>query len=176
MARAVWYKLKNKIVRAKSASGSVTLNDADYKLVKRHLAKAHLPVVRDEVVPDVWRHWIVRANDSVLLDKLDPRLTHRVALVAQDLRHPIVCVSGRRTLAKQKALYAAWLAGTGNLAAKPGTSNHEKGLALDLYIDGVPLGSVKGARASMKKHGLVLGASGEAWHVELEETGSGWRA
>ena len=37
-----------------------------------------------------------------------------------------------RTFDEQKALYKAYLAGKGNLAARPGTSLHEKGNALDV--------------------------------------------
>ena len=41
-------------------------------------------------------------------------------------------VSGFRTMARQRQLYAAYRAGTGNLAAHPGFSNHQSGKALDL--------------------------------------------
>lgn len=41
-------------------------------------------------------------------------------------------VVGGRTFAEQKALYDAYKAGRGNLAAKPGTSLHESGLAIDV--------------------------------------------
>lgn len=40
-------------------------------------------------------------------------------------------ISGGRTYAQQQALYNAYLAGRGNLAAKPGTSEHESGRAVD---------------------------------------------
>jgi len=45
---------------------------------------------------------------------------------------PTGSASSYRTLAQQRDLYAAYLAGTGNLAARPGTSNHGLGLAVDL--------------------------------------------
>ena len=45
--------------------------------------------------------------------------------------HDIVIVSANRTHAEQIALYAAYLNGTGGLAARPGTSNHEGGRAVD---------------------------------------------
>lgn len=38
---------------------------------------------------------------------------------------------GYRSPAEQEAAYNAYLNGTGNLAAKPGTSWHQKGLAID---------------------------------------------
>jgi hypothetical protein len=40
--------------------------------------------------------------------------------------------SGFRSYAKQAGLYAAYLAGTGNLAAPPGHSSHERGQAVDV--------------------------------------------
>lgn len=39
--------------------------------------------------------------------------------------------SANRSRAQQERLYAAYRNGTGNLAARPGTSNHEKGQAID---------------------------------------------
>lgn len=43
--------------------------------------------------------------------------------------------SGRRTLAQQRKLYNAYLAG-GPLAAAPGNSAHNYGLAVDISLDG----------------------------------------
>jgi hypothetical protein len=40
--------------------------------------------------------------------------------------------SSYRTYAQQQELYRAYLSGMGNLAAKPGTSNHGWGLAVDV--------------------------------------------
>ena len=45
---------------------------------------------------------------------------------------PTGSMSSYRTMEQQRILYARYLAGTGNLAAKPGTSNHGWGLAVDL--------------------------------------------
>lgn len=42
--------------------------------------------------------------------------------------------SGFRTMEEQERLYAAYLAGTGNLAAKPGYSNHQNGTAIDIGV------------------------------------------
>ena len=44
--------------------------------------------------------------------------------------------SGFRTMEEQERLYAAYKAGTGNYAAKPGYSNHQNGTALDIQVDG----------------------------------------
>lgn len=47
-------------------------------------------------------------------------------------------VSAGRTRAEQQRLYDLWKAGKGNLAARPGTSLHESGLAIDVQT-GSPL-------------------------------------
>jgi len=69
--------------------------------------------------------------------------------------------SGWRSYAEQAQLYAAYLAGTGNLAAKPGTSNHEGGEAVDVT-------DPEGFAAAMNSLGapdeLFRYVSGEPWH------------
>ena len=40
--------------------------------------------------------------------------------------------SGFRTMAQQQELYRRYLNGTGNLAARPGYSNHQNGIAMDV--------------------------------------------
>lgn len=69
--------------------------------------------------------------------------------------------SGWRSYQEQVALYQKYLNGTGNLAAKPGTSNHGKGLA----IDQTP-GSTASDRVVAKNMGLHYPVRGEDWHVE----------
>ncbi len=43
--------------------------------------------------------------------------------------------SSFRTTEEQAALYARYLAGTGNLAAPPGFSNHQSGVAVDITVN-----------------------------------------
>lgn len=79
--------------------------------------------------------------------------------------------SGFRTNAQQAALYRA----KPHLAAKPGHSKHEKGLAADLVFEGGQEGAVaKWAHANAARFGLVFpmltrkpGKKYEPWHVEL---------
>ena len=70
-------------------------------------------------------------------------------------------ISAFRSRAQQEALYASYLNGTGNLAARPGTSNHEKGLAID---------HAPGASGSMKymanEMGMKYSVPSENWHIE----------
>lgn len=65
--------------------------------------------------------------------------------------------SGYRSIDEQKRLYALYLAGRGNLAAKPGSSMHNYGLASD--------GPHWGAR-NPGAFGLRYAVPGEPWHVE----------
>lgn len=70
--------------------------------------------------------------------------------------------SAHRTYEEQAELYAAYKAGTGNPANKPGTSVHETGNALDV---GEP------ARSWIRAHGSPYGWDGpylrrEPWHFE----------
>lgn len=81
-----------------------------------------------------------------------------------------------RDTRQQAALYAAYLAGTGALAAKPGTSNHERGLAVDAQPANRP------ADAAWQHHFRAYGIHFpldtpdrrrrglriEEWHAELD--------
>ncbi len=72
--------------------------------------------------------------------------------------------SGFRTMDQQRALYAAYRAGRGNLAAAPGYSNHQSGLALDLNTEG------PGVYSWLTSHGGEYGfrrtVPSEIWHWE----------
>lgn len=72
-------------------------------------------------------------------------------------------LSGLRTRAEQQALYNRYLNGTGNLAARPGTSRHESGNAADL----TPSSARDTHGALARRFGLHFPVPGEAWHVEL---------
>lgn len=83
----------------------------------------------------------------------------------RDAGCPAGITSAGRTRAQQQALYDKWkaglLPGTPSVA-KPGTSRHETGLALDLP---------GGARAWVKAHGKAYGwisdlVKSEPWHFE----------
>lgn len=68
--------------------------------------------------------------------------------------------SSYRSRQEQEVLYAKYKAGTGNLAAKPGTSNHESGLAIDFK-------NTKGAYSWLAKNAERFGMKnlpGEPWH------------
>ena len=72
--------------------------------------------------------------------------------------------SGFRTMQEQQTLYQMYLAGTGNLAAHPGHSNHQNGIALDIDVAG------QAAYDWMHAHGPSFGfertVPSEPWHWE----------
>jgi hypothetical protein len=77
---------------------------------------------------------------------------------------PTGSASSYRTLQQQKALYALYLSGRGALAAKPGTSNHGWGTAVDLATHEM--------RAMVDRIGAKYGwskqwsdAQSEWWHI-----------
>jgi LAS superfamily LD-carboxypeptidase LdcB len=74
-------------------------------------------------------------------------------------------VSGFRTMAQQRALYAAYRAGRGNLAARPGYSNHQGGTASDISVPG-GYGSrtYNWLKNHARAYGFVNDVRGEPWH------------
>ena len=83
--------------------------------------------------------------------------------------------SGFRSRDEQQRLYDAYLRGEGNLAAKPGSSNHESGFAIDIdYPNDNRSAAAAWVRANAARFGLALPVRGEDWHLEL--AGKGKRA
>lgn len=81
------------------------------------------------------RQWL-SVPESVDVERVHPDLLARVWALAAKLGKKITVRSGYRSNAEQAAIYADYRAGNraGPVAA-PGTSNHERGLALDLEIE-----------------------------------------
>jgi len=75
----------------------------------------------------------------------------------------ITITSGFRSRAEQEKLYAAYQNGTGNLAAKPGTSNHESGDALDLG----PPSAYAWLKQNAGQFGFKNKIASEPWHWSL---------
>ena len=91
-----------------------------------------------------------------------------------------------RTYAEQKRLYDLYRAGKGNLAAKPGTSLHEKGNALDLergtpaqrwaVYGGDPYKVKAGEKLRCHAYGWRRTVSSEAWHLSYDRAKDAKRA
>jgi Transglycosylase SLT domain/D-alanyl-D-alanine carboxypeptidase len=89
----------------------------------------------------------------------DP-LASIVQRIVSESRGQVFVRSGWRDTNKQAQLYAAFKAGRGNPAAPPGSSNHERGAAVDFG------GSLGLWRSLAAKYGLIFPVKGENWHAE----------
>lgn len=98
---------------------------------------------------------------SKSLDGVDPELQERIRALLAAVPGAWVA-SAFRTYAQQQALYRSYLNG-GTLAAVPGTSMHEKGLAVD--VDHSDYGLLARHAAQC---GLIRPVKGEAWHQQLD--------
>ncbi len=77
----------------------------------------------------------------------------------------LYAVSGFRTMEQQRALYAAYLNGTGNLAARPGYSNHQGGISVDIgNVGGYGTRAYNWLRNNAGRFGFVNDVRGEYWH------------
>ena len=94
-----------------------------------------------------------------------PALGMALSRMSRAAGQSISVQSGWRSYAEQAALYEAWQNGTGNLAAPPGSSNHESGRAADITPGSEVFGSMAG------RFGLGFTVPGESWHIELLKRG-----
>lgn len=77
----------------------------------------------------------------------------------------LTAVSGFRTMAQQRALYAAYRAGHGNLAARPGYSNHQGGTSVDVATGGsYSSAAYRWLARHGRAYGFVNDVRGEPWH------------
>lgn len=72
--------------------------------------------------------------------------------------------SGFRTHQRQAELYQEWRRGAGNLAARPGYSNHQSGRAVDLGLDAA---GIAWMAANARTFGFYRTVRGEPWHWEF---------
>lgn len=72
--------------------------------------------------------------------------------------------SGFRTMAEQKRLYELYKAGKGNLAARPGYSNHQGGTSTDINTGGYGSKTYKWLARNARQYGFVNDVRGEPWH------------
>lgn len=116
----------------------------------------------ETIVIDDWLLGDVKAIKSVPA-KYRPQYRdtlQRAALAAYRYGQPIWVNESFRTYAEQQARYAAYLAG-GPLAAKPGKSPHEFGLALDIPNARTNKALIR----ELRKLDLIDDVPSEIWHV-----------
>ncbi len=80
--------------------------------------------------------------------------------------------SAFRTMEEQEELHSRYEDGTGNLAAKPGFSNHQGGIAVDIDVDGSFFSpTYQWLAANARAFGFVNTGAGfsqkEPWHWEF---------
>lgn len=103
--------------------------------------------------------WLVGTSGNEVLKFQKPLATALIKL-AKASGEPIQVNSGFRSNAEQAQLYQAYLNGTGNLAAPPGQSNHNRGAAADVQL-------TARQRQLAPQFGLGFPVGGEDWHIEL---------
>ncbi len=99
----------------------------------------------------------------------DP-LASKVARILQEAGGRVTVVSGWRDSAKQAQLYRDYMNGVPGQAkaAPPGSSNHERGAAVDFG------GDLRTWQTLAAKYGLIFPVRGENWHAEdPSQTGRG---
>jgi LAS superfamily LD-carboxypeptidase LdcB len=72
--------------------------------------------------------------------------------------------SGFRSHEQQKELYLWYRRGWGNLAARPGYSNHQSGRAVDIYIEDYAV--YEWLKQNARDYGFKRTVKREAWHWE----------
>lgn len=112
-----------------------------------------------------------QADPSIWLtgktDNVNRELLGRLANLGKKYNTKINIISGYRSTAEQKRLYDGYKAGLPgfNLAAPPGTSNHEKSPAEAVDIQSPKFQGM--SEKEFKACGLHRPVGGENWHVEL---------
>jgi hypothetical protein len=102
--------------------------------------------------------------EQITLESLDPYFRLReAAKPALD-----ICIeSGFRTYQKQEELFNLFQAGKGNLAAKPGRSNHQHGQAFDLNTHGFDADPLYAwLKKNAPRFGFIRTVNKEHWHWE----------
>lgn len=92
----------------------------------------------------------------------------RLRDAAERAGHKVPVNSAFRTMARQQQLYADYLAGTGNKAAKPGYSTHQNGFSVDLAVREGDL--LTWLRANADPYGFAETVVGENWHWEYSSS------
>ncbi|HLK99540.1 MAG TPA: M15 family metallopeptidase [Myxococcaceae bacterium] len=75
--------------------------------------------------------------------------------------------SAFRAMEEQRELYQRYLNGTGNLAAKPGFSNHQGGIAVDIATGGTTSRAYAWLAGNAERFGFVRTVPSEPWHWEF---------
>lgn len=114
----------------------------------------------------IWR------KRTASLDHYDPEFLQRAVALWADSRigDRYFCNSGSRSYAHQVVLYVIYKAG-GNLAARPGTSNHEWGSKTHPFALAMDINPLNGSYGELHKvayeYGFHFPIASEKWHMEM---------
>ena len=128
--------------------------------------------------------WYVRfvaegGDDPETMGNIDPVFKGRLAALARDSGQQAAFGEGLRSLERQAWFYQKYVEGTGALAAKPGQSRHNMGLAVDTqsgWLQRIDEGKPLSAQVTLQRYGLCKpladgeGRGREPWHLEPVET------
>ncbi len=106
----------------------------------------------------------VTSVDGKLVEIRTATAYRRMQAAARAAGIAIAINSGFRTMQRQRELYACYRAGNCPLAARPGYSNHQSGLALDLNTSA--RGVYRWLTAHARTYGFVRTVPSEIWHWE----------
>lgn len=107
-----------------------------------------------------------RVHDGVDVALHDP-FGGRLEQLLDRFAGRVLILSGRRSYAEQTVLWLRYLSGAPEVAARPGTSLHERGQAADLRIVD-PAVAWPDVHAAAAEYGLRFPIVSEDWHVELD--------
>jgi hypothetical protein len=90
----------------------------------------------------------------------------RMAAAAKSAGITLRVNSAFRSMAAQQRLYKLYKSGKGNLAARPGYSNHQGGIAVDIEVGSTASPTYKWLARNAAKHGFRRTVPSEPWHWE----------
>jgi len=145
-------KVAKRLARAKAEAQAVGLRP------QRVVVKTE--GTEPKTLPKGSSRYFVKVDGSEHL-RFVPVFAKQLIKLAKASGEPLHVNSGFRTYNEQVESYKDYQEG-GTLAAVPGTSNHEFGLAADIDL-------TANQNALLSKFGLGLPVEGEPWHVELTD-------
>ncbi len=151
-------------VTTRALPGTASVAPAQYAAVERELVQRVADAAADRIEA-TRRAAAAAVGGSGVAGRgnVDAELLRRFDAWNASLGGVLRIVSGYRSAERQRQLYAAYLAGRGNLAARPGTSKHERSPA-----EAIDYGPANWARtATAYRFGIAAPVRSEPWHLEL---------
>lgn len=123
-----------------------------------------------------------KGDDATTMGNIDPVFKGRLAALARDTGHGFRFGEGYRSFERQAYLYNQYINHGGPIAAKPGESNHNRGLAVDTqssWLQQLEDHTDVANQYVMQMYGLYKplankeGTSHENWHIQPLELWAG---